>query len=279
MTCTGSRRASSALSNRAELRHRTAAHRDRAVSAGPPDRRAHPAHLLLTHLNRVSAQTRQLGARATKLTERVPHALEQLVVLLDHEARTVCPQILLIREHAQQHVARRRLSGLGESQDRPEHHRHTALHVQGASTPNLAVDQLAAERIVTPALAIRRDHVDVTLEKERRRGTTTGQPHQQIRPCRVLGQDSRLEASSVAEVLDPPHALSLVAGWIGRIEPDQLTQQLDRIVRHGAGPYQPFLVPVQPTGSATHLCIVGSLCRASRGTEDSERWCWRRCWR
>ena len=204
------------------------------MPAGSPDRRAHPAHLLLTHLNRVCAQTRQFGARATKLTERVPHALEQLGVLLDHEARAVRSQILLIREHAQQHIARWRLSGLGEPQNRPEHHRHTALHVQGASTPNLAVDQLAAERIVAPALANRRDHIDVTLEKQRRRGTPTGQPRQQARPCRVLGQDSRLQASSVAEILDPPHALSLVTGWIGRVEPDQLTQQLDRIVRHGA---------------------------------------------
>ena len=208
------------------------------MPAGPPNPRAHPAHLLLTHLNRVSAQTRQLGARATKLTERVPHALEQLGVLLDHEARAVRSQILLIREHAQQHVARWRLSGLGEPQDRPEHHRHTALHVQRASTPNLALDQLGGERIVTPALAIRRDHVDVTLEQERRRDTPTRQPRQQVRPRRILGQDPRLQASSVAEILDPPHAPSLVAGRIGRVEPDQLSQQLDRIGRHGAGPYR-----------------------------------------
>lgn len=42
--------------------------------------------------------------------------------------------------------------------------------------------------------------------------------------------------------------------------------QLDRKVRKPAVRYRAF----QPTGSATHLCIVGSLCRASRGTEDSE---------
>ena len=66
-------------------RHRAAAHRQRAVPAGTPDRHAGPADGLLGDLNRVRPQAGDNGQRGAELAERVLDAIEQLRVLLDEE--------------------------------------------------------------------------------------------------------------------------------------------------------------------------------------------------
>jgi hypothetical protein len=163
----------------------------------------------------------------------VPDAVEELGVLLHHEAGAEDAQVLLVGEHAQQNVTRRRLVRAGKPQEGGEHHRHPALHVQRSPAPDLTVDQLTAKRIVTPPLPIGGYDIDMPLKQQGRCCASTWKSRQQVRPRRILGQKPRLKAGGVAEIPDPGHTLRLVARRVRRVEPNQGAEQLDRIVGHG----------------------------------------------
>ena len=106
---------------------------------------------------------------AAELAERVPHALEQLRVLLDQEARAEVAAGLLVGEHDEDEVARQRDVLAPRAQEGVDEHRDAALHVERAAAPDVAVLEPRLERRVRPVLSGRRDDVDVALEQQRRR--------------------------------------------------------------------------------------------------------------
>jgi hypothetical protein len=71
---------------------------------------------------------------------------------------------LLVGHQAQDHIARRRRFAGLRAHECGEHHRHAALHVEGAATPYVAIAQLAGKRLVLP-LPARGDDIDMALQQ------------------------------------------------------------------------------------------------------------------
>ncbi len=84
----------------------------------------------------------------------------------------------------------------------------------------------ARERRAAPALARGRDHVDMALEQERRRGAAAGQARDQVGALRLAGADRALDAGLGEQALDVGDARALVARRVGGVEPDQVAEQL-----------------------------------------------------
>ena len=114
--------------------------------AGPAQSGAEGAELLLGDHDRVEASPGDLHREAAELADRVADAVQKLGVVLDHEAGAVVAPGLLVAEQAQDDVAGRRPVGRGRLEERGEHHRHAAFHVEGAASPDVAVRDLSAER-------------------------------------------------------------------------------------------------------------------------------------
>ena len=149
--------------------HRQALAVDRARAAGrasPSPRRAtgiepwparprsvatRPADLLLGDHDRVERAARDLHPEAAELADRVAHARRTArgARARGTRRRASLPG-LLVGHQAQDHVARRAPPGGLRAHERGEHHRHAALHVERAATPDEAVVLLAAEGRVPP---------------------------------------------------------------------------------------------------------------------------------
>ena len=133
------------------------------MAAGPADRRAEPADLLLGDLNRIEAPPGDLLRETAELAERIADAFEQLRMFLGEEARAEAAAVLLVREHGKDHVARERDLLARRARERMDEHRHAALHVERAASPHVTVDEIAREGGPRPLLPRRRHHVDVPL--------------------------------------------------------------------------------------------------------------------
>jgi hypothetical protein len=131
-------------------------------------------------------------------------------VVLDDEARAVVAAALFVAEQAQDDVSGRRCGGLGRLQEGGEHHRHAALHVERAASPDVAVGHLSAERWPQPA-PLRWDDVDMALHQEPRRAALASKSRDQVRPLRVLRNDLDLAAGSLEELPGPLNARALAA--------------------------------------------------------------------
>jgi hypothetical protein len=151
-------------------------------------------------------------------------------MVLDHEACSCVAGSLLVAEHAEQHIAGRRYVRLAGAQEGREHHRHAALHVQRAASPDEPVGDLAGERRSRPP-ACRRHDVDVALHEERGRDALAWQAGDEVGALRILRDDAHACAGVGEQRLNPLDAGALVAG--GRVEADQPLQQLDRPLLQG----------------------------------------------
>jgi hypothetical protein len=130
-----------------------------AVRDQPCDR-----SLLLGDLDRIDPLADHREGEAAELADRVAHPGEQFGVLLDQEARAEGTALLLVAEHAEDDVAGRRRP-VGRPEYSGDEHRHAALHVERAATPEDAITDLPGERVDRPLLAGDGDHVDVAVEE------------------------------------------------------------------------------------------------------------------
>ena len=137
---------------------------------------------------------RRTARRAAELSERVPHALEQVGVLLAQEAGAEVAAVLLVAEDREDDVAARLQLAARCAQERVHDHRDAALHVERAAAPQPAVDELAAERRARPLLAGGGDDVDVPVQEERRRFPDPAHARDEVRPRVVPREDPRLDA-------------------------------------------------------------------------------------
>jgi hypothetical protein len=147
-------------------------------------------------------------------------------MLLDEEARAEVAAGLLVAQDDQHDVAGRRPPLPVESQDCVDEHGHAGFHVERAAAPDLAVLEPPLERRVRPALPRSRDDVDVTLEEERR-AAGARQPRDEVRPRRILRVARRLDSRGLEPRLEIRDAWSLVPRRVGRVEPDQVLEELD----------------------------------------------------
>ena len=167
--------------------------------------------------------------RTAELAERVPHAVEEVGVLLDEVLRAEVAAVLLVAQHREDQVAARLQLAARSAQERVDEHRDAALHVERAAAPDDAVDELGAERRVRPLLPCGLDDVDVAVEQERRRVAGAGR-----RATRFGRASSRAKIRDstpgvVEQLLHVRDALAFVAGRVRRVEPDQVAQELDDV--------------------------------------------------
>ncbi len=144
----------------------------RSLDACPPGtshRRADQATLLLRDLDRDEPPAALPQRVAAELTQGVAYAAEQVCVLFDKELHAGVAARFLVAREREDDVA----GGTGLRRRRPhqrrKQHRHAALHVKGASPPDLAVDQIATERRMSPLARVRRNNVDMAVQEKRRR--------------------------------------------------------------------------------------------------------------
>jgi hypothetical protein len=203
--------------------------------AGPPARvQAQPVDPLLGRLDQVEAQVVADRVRvATDLADRLRTPVEQVAVLLDEEPGAVRAPGLLVGGERQHDVARGHHPVAAPPAHDRQHHRVEVLHVDGAPAPQVAVAQLAGERVHRPLRRVGRHHVEVPVHQQRLAGRVgSGDPGDHIRAARGRLQDRRLDAhlgQSGRDVLGGhplPGAGGRVTG-VGGVDAQQVAAQLD----------------------------------------------------
>jgi len=184
------------------------------------------APALLGNHDRVEAPAAEVLHHASRLADAVLDAREELGVILDEPLRALVPTRLLVGQHREHEVARRPAVRV-RLQDCADHHRDAAFHVEGAATPQVAADDLAAERLVRPLLVDRGHHVNVALHQKRRRLALAFQAGHEVRAtARILVSRAR-DAGLVEDALDEVDGDVLLARRVGGVELDQVAGQVD----------------------------------------------------
>ena len=209
----------------------------------------HLAPALLGDHDRVEAPAAQVLHHASRLADAVLDPGEQLGMLVDQEFRALVASRLLVRQHREHEVARSPTASL-RLQECADHHRDASFHVESAATPQVAVDDLSAKRLVRPLLVDRGDHVDVALEQERRRLAPALEPSHQVRspgaPSRIARSRRQIRLQNALDQLDGD---VLLAWRIGGVELDQVAGQLDDKAA-GQAPGQSSRAPASAAGLA-----------------------------
>ena len=139
----------------------------RRVPSGASHRRADQATLFLRDLDRNEPPAALPQRVAAELTQGVAYAAEQVCVLFDKELHAGVAARFFVAREREDDVAGGRGLRRRRPHQRRKQHRHAALHVKGASPPDLAVDQIATERRMSPLARVRRNNVDMAVEEKR----------------------------------------------------------------------------------------------------------------
>ena len=116
-------------------------------------------------------------------------------MLVDEEPRAVLAPALLVARQHEDDVACWRLAVARHSEHGRDEHRHAALHVERAATPDLAVDELAGERRMAPLSGFGGNDVYVAVEEKRRCVPPSWDSRDKVRPAGVTSEESRLDAA------------------------------------------------------------------------------------
>jgi len=185
-----------------------------------------PAPLLLGYLDRVEASAREFQAEAAELADRVANANEELRVPLDE---VPCPELavcFLICQDRENDVPRRcHLLGARLEKGGKEHG-DTTLHVERATSPHVAVNDLSGKGGMTPMLIDCGNDIYMTVQQEWPRLSRARQPCDEIGPIRRTRNDPRLEARRAEKPLDVGDAGGLVPGRIRSVESQKSPEQL-----------------------------------------------------
>jgi hypothetical protein len=209
-----------------ELRHGPAARRDGAVPARTAQGHDHLATALLRDHDRIEPSSLQVLRLTASFTNPVPHAGEQLRVRVDDPPGSEDASGLFVREHGEDQVARCAATGVG-TQRGVHQHGDAALHVERPTTPQIAVDDLAAERAMAPVLVDRSDDVDVALKQKRRSLAATFDAGNEIRPAWLALVARVFDMGVGEEPLDQLDRKVLLARRVGGVQPDQIAGELD----------------------------------------------------
>jgi hypothetical protein len=142
-----------------------------ALPHGPVPGRAarpqpHPADALLAGLDQVQPLSPDLDGEATHLADRLGAALEQVRTVLDEPVGALASAGLLVgREHERDGALRHDAGPLTGTHHRQQHGVEV-LHVDRAAAPQVAVLDLAGERVDRPVGGLRRDDVEVAVHEE-----------------------------------------------------------------------------------------------------------------
>jgi hypothetical protein len=172
----------------------------------------------LGHLHRVEPARSDGEGEPTELPDGVTHTLELLGVIIDQEPSAEVTAGLLVAQDGQDDVAGRDQALVLRAQEGGQQHRHAALHVESAASPDEPLGPLPLERRVSPPLVRRRDHVHVPVEEQRRRAAATPQASDEVRSPRRLGEHPGLDPRVVEQPIDVRDARGLVTGGVRGVE-------------------------------------------------------------
>ena len=206
-------------------RHRATAHGQRAVSARTAQRQQQLAAALLRDHHRVEAPAAHLLRVAATLADRVADAGEEVRVVVGEPGGAVDAPGLLVGQHDQEEIPRRRHTFALGAQEGADHHRHPVLHVEGAAPPDPALDQLGREGWMGPALVDGGDHIGVALQ-DQARATPSLQPGDQVRPAGIGPVSVPVDAGFGQQPADVLDTGLFVPRGVGGVEADQLPEQL-----------------------------------------------------
>ena len=218
-----------------ELGDRVVAVQHRAVPRAPPGGQLHPGHALLGGLDQVDATAAHGGAEPSHLADRLGAALEPLGVVLDEGLGTLVPAGLLVGGEAEDDRAFGLATGPGARPDHREQHRVEVLHVDRPAAPQVAVPDLAGERVDLPVLRGGRDDVEVAVQQQRALvagpGGAPAPSGDDRRPARLGLVEAALDPDLVEQRGDVLSGLALpwsgVVAVVGGVDPDQVAAQLD----------------------------------------------------
>jgi hypothetical protein len=108
-----------------------------------------------------------------------------------------------------------------------DHHRHPALHVEGAAAPEVSIDDVTAKRALLPFLVYGRDDVHVALEQQRRRLFSALDTSDEIRTAGRVFVSRTFDACFLEHPLNQGDSDVLLARRVGGVEADEIASQLD----------------------------------------------------
>ena len=205
--------------------------RHRAVAGSAPGRQLHPQERLLRqgagHDRRLG-----LGEPIAALVDDVA-AGDQVRMVFGEPPGALPPAGLLVGHGHEEQVALERRGPLtGECEHRHELHDAHALHVDGAPAPQVAVAELAGERVDGPFGRVGRHDVEVVEQAERAAGIAgpARQPGDEVASAGLALERGGLEPRLTEDAGQELRRRGLVPGRIRRVDTDVLTGDLDRLV-------------------------------------------------
>ena len=123
------------------------------------------------------------------------------------------------------HETRRLLKARRKIDSRADKSRDSAFHV-GAAPPIILLSAISPPNGATGPRARERDDVGMPREAERKLGSVSTGPCDQIVPIFVQRHIAGLEASGFQELAEMAGARSFIAGRIDRLKPDEFLRQL-----------------------------------------------------
>jgi hypothetical protein len=200
---------------------------------------------LLAHAKGVEAPALDLEARPAALVDNEVRADLVRVVLAEPLRPDMGAGFLIGGAHEEElasrapALTRERDAGGGLRRD-------LVLHVLGATAAHLAAGDVSRPWGEAPLGGVGGDRVGVAEQAEGRAGLLAAKPGDQVRALGILGVEQLALEADLAEALGEQQLdRQLLVGRVGGIDPDQLAEEVDRLLA------QPRLHPSRCHGGHT----------------------------
>jgi hypothetical protein len=138
----------------------------RTVPGGAAGPQPHPGDALLAGLDQVEPLPADLGGEAADLADRLGAALQQVRTVVDDPVGAEQATGFLVGgEHEGDRTVGNHAGPLTRPHDR-EQHGVEVLHVDGATSEQVAIHDLGRERVDLPVGGARRDNIEVAMDEE-----------------------------------------------------------------------------------------------------------------
>ena len=180
-------------------------------------------------------------AEAADLADCLGAVGEEIGVVVDEVVRAQASAGLLVGDEGKHDVARWLTSGASPVAHQGKHHRVHVLHVDGAASPDEVVD-LPAERVDGPLIRVGRDDVEVPVDQKRvAAGVGAFNASDRRRASRGGLNNLRGDPDLVQFRGHPLGGWAFRVCGVGRVDPDQVAEQLDDFVLRGGCGHTSFL--------------------------------------
>ncbi len=198
----------------------------------------HPGDALLGRFDGVKAQV--VGDRvgeATDLADGLGAVREQVRMIVDQPTGAQDSASLLVGHKGENQVTRWAAAGPDKITNDREGHCVHVLHVDGAPAPQAAVEDLAREGMHPPVRRIRRYHVEMTVDEQRRPARVSPfDPGDDAGTARLGFQHGRIKADLGelgGNILGDGPLVAVTAPPVHRVDPQQVPADLHNLILRG----------------------------------------------